>query len=1246
MATIKYTGVGNIRDPKYFGPKGGKPRNNVNTSSPTQTKIQIIGGTGVRYGNTTYTGNSIVPNSGGLTANQIQQETLRMVKAQNPNINAGSYNLTFTQEQTQQIATQLNERIKNEQQIAAATRRKEQIAQATNKFQQGATRTKVTNIETGKNNFERPAKAFMGRPPVDRPSPITVLPQQKELIGEPSNYITPTQQKIINNMTQRDIDKQKNYNQFLKEQRESNEPKEIQNITIKENPVFKKTVEPQTMDTRLSNVFNFAGVSPRLTDADKQNLKDNIIRMATDVAKIPNKIGEFKQSVQPYIPEFIKEGKQYIKSGEMMLDVGTVKNDVNQYFIPESVRQAKADIKGSASVFHEWATETAIPFRKGVDKTIQVVEGAILPTFLNEQFYLPDNESKKTFNKYIEESNITPVDIRDGKISFNTNPSLYAGGELRNLAEEGKVKFTEDVAKIEKLKQDAEYVINTPQFKKREAALSEYEKRLEEIRNRPNITQADVDEYNREYATYKKLADSVRSGYDLYRYKMELANETIDYVNKGMVGSGWKMLEKAVETEKVKTGRDATVATLALKGGMSAYNVEKTALAFQIGGGVIGKTAVGSVIGRGLATPIIGQSSIGSIVTSTPVVLGTAGTLGVGSGLREYQKSGNLGYALASGIGAAGAFTSIIALPSAFPTPKAKNTKYISKKDLDEIAKDKAVANADVYKYDDKNFRVTTYETQKSNKFISSSGTEYDVQIIDGKPVVQDGRGYTKIVNLKNGQVYRDEPFSFKGSGEVITDKKLLGIIERMQTMKGKLTISLGKDIVNKDFMGLGLKQQNLLYSMTDDFDAARIKVKLEMRAPELIQGINKEGVPETKGLRLNYDVASKKYVFSPKSIAEVKTPTADELQLKLGMSNTKLGYTVRRGDPFTDFLTKGFAKPESLSGNIKDFLKAIPDTPPKYTFDIGKRGKSLIPTMRNFNPFGAGGTPSPPITSGNEFNLPRLETFTGNENLLLSSFGQQASVTALQSQNLIYPIFDVSPYVSLSTLSGNQNDDIQKFKFDTLKLNPLKTKNISEPIIKTKDGQDIIQDSTPKIDSGTRSGQGSISELVPEVVVEPVIAPTLIIPRPRPPTPRSPQSPTFQLPKVDWYNETKKKTYQGYYAEYQPEGSQKFERLNKQPETLGSALSTMARKVDKFRSTVGRIVAAKPIVTKKARGKSPIKDNKDTYYKRNKDKFRTYSLMKGNKGMIQSGTFIEKEEYRNDSPLERVKKKVGKFRL
>ena len=75
---------------------------------------------------------------------------------------------------------------------------------------------------------------------------------------------------------------------------------------------------------------------------------------------------------------------------------------------------------------------------------VQRVEDTVVPALtLDEDIYLPDRKSQEKYSELIEQSNLAPVKLEDGKISLNTSGGLK-GGQIRPFLEEQQEQLQKD----------------------------------------------------------------------------------------------------------------------------------------------------------------------------------------------------------------------------------------------------------------------------------------------------------------------------------------------------------------------------------------------------------------------------------------------------------------------------------------------------------------------------------------------------------------------------------------------------------------------------------------------------------------------------------------------------------------------------------------------------------------------------------------------------------------------------------
>jgi hypothetical protein len=161
---------------------------------------------------------------------------------------------------------------------------------------------------------------------------------------------------------------------------------------------------------------------------------------------------------------------------------------------------------------------------------------------------------------------------------------------------------------------------------------------------------------------------------------------------------------------------------------------------------------------------------------------------------------------------------------------------------------------------------------------------------------------------------------------------------------------------------------------------------------------------------------------------------------------------------------------------------------------------------------------------------------------------------------------------------------------------------------------------------------QKTIQIQTPTTITTPVSIP---IP---PNNPIPPRPPIITPPPLFWFaNEKPKvnvKPYNAYVYVDATKGSKAgYKQINKQPLTLASALSAMARVVDTTISARGKVLPAQPKMVNKQAVKVMAVDTRDTYFQRNSYKFRNYKTNK--KLALPTGTLIEKQKFRLDNPSE-----------
>lgn len=713
--------------------------------------------------------------------------------------------------------------------------------------------------------------------------------------------------------------------------------------------------------------------------------------------------------------------------------------------------------------------------QKGIEAARFAEETIVPAKTLDAPIYLPDEESRKEYNRLIEGSTAKLSNLKTG----------LTGGFIRPFLDDQQDELKGDIKTFEEQKSEVETLANSEEFKRLEKSVTNLPKELEKLSNKKaeDITQADVDKYDKLLKEYTEKRTSYDKFYDEYSVKAGKASELADYINKGMKGTGWQKL-------KVKAPKRA----IALKGLITAYEVEKVVLATQVGGALLGKTFIGkdvtAILAKSRGIPIIGKEfTIGGVLSSKPIIAGTSGIVGVKTGLEEFKVSKDVEYSIAAGVGGTVGF-----LGSVYSKPIVETTSKSVVKVIDFLGGDPSLSPGKRTGL----FRGTKAEMELFSRTRSQYGIEHTKKLYEQRAIIRASQ-LTKQQKINAmHDAYRRLP----------TDKSVASKAIRNKFFKEAEYI-FGKNVVRA--------------------------FKSTLRPIEVIIGEPPKQIP------------------TPKQIQQ----QIEQQQTIFGQQSTYAGQGI---------------------------YETVPAITP--TLKISSASPELLKSLSLTSP------------------------------LLLSK-------TSIQQQGLI---------------AGIQTKE------------KLESKSISGLSSALSSGQASVQQSGQGMGQGLSKGTGQVTETITKPAIpEPQVPVTPTIPRrPRPPRPKPPKKPTVRIPGLPTFpGGGKKKVHQGYHAEYIPQGESEFKRLNEKQQTFGSALSTMARKVDKFRTTVGRIVEGKKIVTKTTKGKSPVVDTKDNYYKKNKHKFRTHSLSPtGNKGLLPKNTFVEKRKYRQDSPLERKPMKRKMFKL
>ena len=199
------------------------------------------------------------------------------------------------------------------------------------------------------------------------------------------------------------------------------------------------------------------------------------------------------------------------------------------------------------------------------------------------------------------------------------------------------------------------------------------------------------------------------------------------------------------------------------------------------------------------------------------------------------------------------------------------------------------------------------------------------------------------------------------------------------------------------------------------------------------------------------------------------------------------------------------------------------------------------------------------------------------------------------------------------------------------------KSRQRQKPILDQIIEQRITTIQKPILDIFEEQKQLPIVDVIPKLEQEPIldVTPDLrkdliidIVEEPKPPKIR------IELPRLKRREKIIKGKFEGYNA-FAKGRAGKFLKTNLRPLTKESALSSAARVVDNTISGTGKI--------KKIISKRQPKDKKDFYFRRNRDKFRTFMIRKGKRIQLKD-KFIEKRGKRLDTRGEVKQITVARF--
>lgn len=836
---------------------------------------------------------------------------------------------------------------------------------------------------------------------------------------------------------------------------------------------------------------------------------------------------------------------------------------------------------------------------------IEYVEKSLIPALtLEETIYLPDKESQKEYDELLKRSKLIGF---KGKLPTSTEVGLK-GGELTKFLREQQAQLERDMISYRRLALATQNKLTSVEYRELEQKIKD------------------------ETATPKDIA-RYQSLYESYEDSFNRAEELRKRIEGGYQGTGWQILDKKVDQLKATTGRDATLARSLLKGGVEAYKVEKKVLAAQVGGAVVSSALGSTAIGTSLlktATPVLKVAGSKYIVVPSGVAIGISG------GLSEYQKTQDIPYAIAAGVGRTGGFLGAIYGGRAITSLQKSTTLDAYKKDLTKLSGDSGKRKAIIVNENGKQ-RILVYENKQGGKLRSNSLTQYSVEKQGNRWIVKDGSGSLQITDNK-GNVLKNQNYDLGGNVKQLSGKfwvkgKLANQLDTVSTTKGNINVQVDDKILKDKFFSINIDNKNLVTSYVESYTKGK-----GLGTPTVTDVKNVDGRAEFKFERKQNLIATGTTTVDGKPQFDlIERPT----RVAFNPTTKTVGIKIT---PEQLNILGGIGDENLLSNYIQNRIPIQGKNYDTIIDDFGITRSSGSPITRNPNNIlsVSGNENLQPVSSG---RMQLINTQMDKQSVFFGGVGQQASSLALSSVSA--PQLMKTPLITSGDLvtqnvgilgAYTSKQDTTQVNLQALELQP--KLDITQP-----SSSSSITSSVTGPESRTRTDTTTNTKSSRDYS-QPTPTPEPVSPTPTPPTPRPPRPPTKQKPSrpripyiPDIGTEKKKKVYQGFHAEYLPENSNKFKRINKTPQTKGSALATMAKKVDKFRTTVGRIVKAKPIVTKKTRGKSPIENTRDPYYRRNKHKFRTYGLKNGQKTPLPQNTFVERKKFRSDNPFEKMKR-------
>lgn len=853
----------------------------------------------------------------------------------------------------------------------------------------------------------------------------------------------------------------------------------------------------------------------------------------------------------------------------------------------------------SISEFKDTGEKFMLPSDIAVDtpSVATLIDRTIVPAkTISEDVYLPDARSVKKYNDLLKQTTVFVYD-EQGRPIPNPNVDLRGGSKLSIFLREQQAELRRDQARYNLQLKNIKDLESNPKFKRLQDEIKTINDQIEQgkefTEQEANAANKKIDEYNKLYNQYDKAFQEL--------------NNIQSRIEIGYRGTGKDILKQRIEQLPSQTKRiQGTLTRGVLVGGIAAYDVSKTALAAQTAASLITPVVAGTSAGQAALATI---APVGKLLGSQKALGISASAIGTSFGLKEYQRTGDVVYGVGAGLGAAGGFLGSTAV--------GQSKKSLSKKQIQQLQKAESAGKGYIYK-DKGQYKIVTFENRRIEGIDSNARTVSTVKKVGDKWIITDGKGTVTITD-KQGNIIDTKRFVFDSTTQKTKDSlvlkgQVLDKLKNVEIAKGDVIVEIGNKAIKNQFLGVGIKDGSFITSYVDNFDISKA------RQPSTPSGYEVRDIKIGKpGEAIDFNLAPRymRQPFNPKGGIQFEQINKDNVRLLFGgaddsqvLSKFTLGQLPTKGTNRVPSITpKGTVppiKPVSYSPNINQ-LNGV-------SLDSGST-KNIVQLLNK--------------------QTKTAQTFVP----LFSSVPQAATQTVIGT---LTPTTQGSISGYASFLIPSQKSDKTQNQFSTpAKGSKVSTKSV---IVTLQDQKSINEDVLTDVGQTNASGQASAqvtqtTNLIP--------APSITPPQPTPPRPSVPQRPTTgigvpNLPELE--REYKLAKGQGYNAEYVPEGQRQFKKINTVPQTLMSALSTMAKKVDNKLSARGRVVKAKPKVDKKGRPIQPLNTG-DKYFERNQNKFRTFRSVRGRKGALQNGTFIERQSFRLDTPGEKRQIKQAKNR-